>query len=290
LLAAARRSYNALNQVAHQVEGGTMDSFQSQKDFFFEHWPAMKHVLVTSGPRGAIDWIESTFSAELERRVLFVFARLGVVREPWDGRSLDAYVPIAEAGIAECLRQAEGEADPEVRKRRINNANVISYNLGADLAFCWDDEFERTEDHFVRGEQSGEDCLRWRRQLRNPLYTFSMAHWLRGIHRLALGKTEMALSDFRDSLQYAELQNLEDGKPTEIAGQDGAILLGHGWVGLTRLILGDHSARPDYDRVMSIFNAQLKSDDEHVAGDAKWYLMQLEKVEKRSLGQAAEGS
>jgi hypothetical protein len=268
-------------------EVARLQTWQEQRDFFLEQWPQLKAALEDGGSEAAIEWINGTFTDDLERRVMYAYARMGVVQQEWDGRSLDAYIPIAEAGITECLRQAEAAGaagDDETRRARTNTANVISYNLGADLAFCWDDEFEHTAAHFRRGLQAGEDCIRWRTELNNPPMTFSMAHWLRGIHRLALEDNAGALEDFTESLRYAEIAVEADGGPTDLARGNGSILLGHGWVALTRLIMGDASAQPEYDKVMGIFREQLTGDDEHVAEDAKWYVMQLEKIEKMKLG------
>ncbi|HES58135.1 MAG TPA: hypothetical protein ENO21_01750 [Firmicutes bacterium] len=265
-------------------KGAELETFEQQRDFFMDQWPQLKARLEEGGPEAGIAWINNTFTNDLERRVLYAYARMGVVQQEWDGRNLDAYIPIAEAGIAECLRQAEAAEDEETKNRRNNTANVISYNLGADLAFCWDDEFEHTEAHFRRGLKAGEDCIRWRHELGNPPMTLSMAHWLRGIHRLALEDSAGALEDFSESLRYAESAVAADGGSTSIEGGNGSILLGHGWVSLTKLIMGDESARGEYDQVMDIFREQLEGDDEHAAEDARWYVMQLSKIENMKLG------
>lgn len=258
-----------------------MDTFEKQKDFFFEQWPKMEEALKVGGAEAAIAFINNNFSGDVELRVMFSFARMGMVWEETLGAdTLVAYIPVAEAGMAECLRQAEAAEDNETRNKRINSANVISYNLGADLAHCWEDNFNRSEATFKRGLQAGEDCLRWRTELGNPPHTFSMAHWLIGIHKLALGDKAGALENFKEALRYSEISNKENNKPTDLDGQDGSIVLGHGWIALTKVLMGDESAQADYDKAMGIFREQLKSDDEHVAGDAKWYVMQLEKIEK----------
>lgn len=258
-----------------------MDTFEKQKDFFFEQWPKMEEALKEGGAEAAIAFINNNFSEDVELRVMFSFARMGIVWEEALGAdTLDSYIPVAEAGMAECLAQAEAAEDEETRNKRINSANVISYNLGADLAYCWDDNFNRSEATFKRGLQAGEDCLRWREELGNPPHTFSMAHWLIGIHKLALDDKAGALENFKEALRYSEISNKENDKPTGLDGEDGSIVLGHGWIALTKVLMGDESAKADYDKAMAIFREQLNSDDEHVAGDAKWYVMQLEKIEK----------
>ena len=264
-----------------------METFEQQQEFFLTKWPELQSRLEESGPAAAIDFINS-HEGDLERRVLFVFARQGMVHKAWRGQNLDAYIAVAEAGIAELLRQAANETDPEMKKKRTNSANAMSYNLGADLAFCWGDAHERNESHFRRGLKAGNDCLHWRRELGNPHYTFNMAHWLRGIHRLALGDSAGALVDMEDALDYAKLAAAEKGVPTELEGGDGSILLSSANVAQVRLIMGDENARPLYEKALGLLRAQQQSDDEETREDADWYVKQLEVVENLLLKQGAQ--
>jgi hypothetical protein len=83
---------------------------------------------------------------------------------------------------------------------------------------------------FLRGLKAGEDCLRWRRELNNPNYTFSMAPWLRGIHRLALNDLDGARADFEQCVHYAELNAAENAKPTDLEGGESSVVFSHGMV------------------------------------------------------------
>jgi hypothetical protein len=258
-----------------------MQTFEDQLVFFNSHWPQLRSALESGGAAAGVAFINGTFSDDLERRVMYFFAKNGMLDAQWPGRNLDAYINVMDAGIAECLRQADAAPDEETKHKRINSANVLSYNLGADLACCWDDGLTRTPAHFTRGLKCGEDCLRWRLQLGNPPFTFAIAHWLRGIHRLALGDKSGALADFQESLRYAEVVAADSGKPTDLAGGDSNIVFGHGTVALTQLILGDTAARAEYNQVRSIFAEQLQSEDTEVRGDAEIYDPQLAVLAQR---------
>lgn len=257
-----------------------MKTFEEQQDFFKKHWSEMKARLETGDPEAVVKFIKEKFDDDVEKRVMYIFARGGILFDEWKDKNLDACIPVADAGIEELLRQAEESPDEETRNRRIDTANVISYNLGSDLAFCWNDPYERTEAHFKRGLKAGEDCVRWRKELNKPAMPFSMAYWVCGIHRLALNDKEGALKDFEESLRYAELDSKEQNNPTELEEADGILVLANGWVALTKILIGKENAQQEYDNIMALFRKQTESKDEHISEDAKFYVIQLEKVKK----------
>lgn len=261
-----------------------LDNWQAQRDFFMEHWPELRAAIESGGAPAGVDWIDATFSDDLERRVMYAFANQGLYYGDWPGRNLDTYIAVADAGIAECLRQAEAAGaagDEETRTARTNAANVLSYNLGADLAFCWGDEFARERRHFERGLKAGEDCIRWRKELSNPPRTLSTAHWLRGIHRMALEDFDGALADFAESLTYSEESARSNDEPTSLEAGNSSIVFAHGMLAIAKLAAGDETARAEYDQVRAIFAGHLASDDEDLKGDAEVYVPQYEEIEKR---------
>jgi hypothetical protein len=257
-----------------------MKTFEEQQNFFNKHWTEMKKGLEEGDSYAGLNYIKENFKGELERRVMYVFARTGFIFDDWKGKNLDAYILVVDEGIKELLRQAEESTDGEIRDKRTDTANIISYNLGADLAFCWEDTFERTDSHFKRGLKAGEDCVRWRKELNKPSILLSMAYWLCGIHRLALNDKETALKDFSESLRYAELDSKEQNKSTKLEEADGAFVITHGWVALTKLLMGKENTQQEYDKVMKTFQEHLESEDENIREDAKIYVEQLKKVEK----------
>lgn len=85
--------------------------------------------------------------------------------------------------------------------------------------------------------KAGEDCICCRCQLDKPPMPFSMAYWLRGIHRL--GQAEKARNDFSQSPSYNEgALELKHGQ-YDLKDVDGGILLAHGWIALTHLYQSD---------------------------------------------------
>ena len=245
-----------------------MNTFQEQRQFFDQHWPAMKQAAESGGADAVINFADA-FDDPSERRVLYAFARKGLVHEEWQGRSLDAYVAVARAGIRECLTQARDEADPETSKKRINTANVISYNLSADLADCWDDPHVRERAHFEAGLHAAEDCIRWREELGNPPHTKSIAWWAKGIHQLSLGQTETAQESFTTSMQFA--LNANDGDDRCFG-----VVLGRGFAAIAGVVAGDPDGETEYEETTSIFRAQLANQE--MKDDAQFGISQLERV------------
>jgi len=180
--------------------------------------------------------------------------------------------------MAEFLQQAEAAPDKETRNKRVDGANVISFNLAADLADCWPgDEMPREQRHFERGLQAAEDCLKWREMLGKPAQPFSMAYWVHGMHALSLGDTETAISSFQSSLEYAQQVAADEGASTEIV-PDGTfgVILEAGYLGLARWKAGDEGGQELYGEALAAFTGQL--EDEGKAEDARFGIDQLETV------------
>ncbi|MEZ5337376.1 MAG: hypothetical protein R3F46_03850 [bacterium] len=253
-----------------------METFQQQQDFFRQHWPALRQKLESGGAAAAVAWIDFSFQDELERRVLFLFARQGMVMGEWAGRSLDHCIEFADAAIAECLSQSARAADEETRNRRLDSANVASYNLAADLAWCWGDDFPRAQRHYERGLKAAQDSLKWRRQLGKPAWPQSMACWAEGVHRMALADGQGAVQALQRALdlavQDAAVQGLEAEPGPACSGK---VLLNLGWLELARLQSGDESAAARLESVLEYLASQEESQDEHQSADAQFYRQQL---------------
>jgi hypothetical protein len=93
-----------------------MESWQEQYDFFMANWPGLRVALEDGGALAGIGWIEKTFTDDLERRVMYAFAKQGLYDGDWEGRNLDLLVSFGDAGIAEMLRQAGAAKDDETRR------------------------------------------------------------------------------------------------------------------------------------------------------------------------------
>lgn len=254
-----------------------METFQQQQEFFRQHWPTLRQKLESGGAEAAISWIDYSFRDELERRILFLFARQGMVMGEWKGRNMDAIVQFADAAIAECLSQSAKATNEETRQRRLDSANIASYNLAADLAWCWDDGLERETRHFERGLKAAQECIKWRRQLNKGPWPVSMAMWAEGVHRIALDDAAGAVATLGRALEHARLDALSKGQPANPGPAcAGTVLLSMGWLDLARIKAGDEHASEEFESVLANLASQEEHPDEHVSADAKFYRQQLQ--------------
>lgn len=248
-----------------------MNTFEEQLEFFRSHQDGMKAAAESGGADGVKELIAG-FSDPMERRVLFVFARRLLVHGEWQGKNLEAWVDVARAGIDECLRQSEAESTDELRDRRKDTANVISYNLAADLADCWPEGGARTTAHFEAGLAAANDCVRWREELAKPPGPRSMAWWAKGMHELSLGRASDAVTSFEKSRDYAVAA--AEGDETAFG-----VVLGDGYAALAQQAAGDAAGAARYERAIGVFRSQLA--DEETKGDAQFGIDQLETVRGR---------
>ncbi len=258
-----------------------MQSFEEQKAFYDEQWPQLAEALKTGGAEAMAAAIRER-EDELERRVLFMFARQGIMSAVKAPEGFDAIITFAEAGIAEFLAQAEAAENDVERNRRTDGANVLSFNLAADLADCWPgDEAPRQTKHFERGLQAAEDCLRWRQDLGKPPGPFSMAWWGKGMHELSLGRHDAAAASFDMALATGKEAAIENGESAEIdATGSFSPLLNAGYLGIARR-LNDAPDDGLYDQALAAFRTQL--EDEKKKSDAQFGIDQLEAVAQRYL-------
>src|SRR5687767_2743332 len=101
-----------------------MSATDDPQGFFEEHAPALQ-AAAARGPSDAIAFIES-FADDVEKRIIYLFARRALVMEDWPGRTLDTCIAVARAGIAEMLRQADNAPTPDMKARCVNLANAMS--------------------------------------------------------------------------------------------------------------------------------------------------------------------
>ena len=259
-----------------------MESIQEQKAYFESQWPILKQALESGGPEAAAECIRG-HEDPLERRVLWLFARQGMIGENWKGKDFDAFIEVADLGIAEFLDQAANEGDANLRARRIDGANIISYNLAADLAHCWPgDKRSRKPRHFERGLKAAEDCVRWREELDKPAGPRHMAWWAKGMHEISLGRHADAVVSFERALEFGKRMSAEAGSSVEV-GPEGtfATLLSAGYLGIARGIAGSAEGAALCDQAIAAFRAQLAEADKK--DDAKFGIDQLETVRSRYL-------
>ena len=239
-----------------------------------QHRAAMKEALETGGGQAVIAYIEG-FDSDPLRRVLYIASKQVLV-----GKRLDDLMTVADAGVAEMLRQAEYAVGEDTQGECVRGAHIISYNLAAELADCWPgDEVARTPAHHRRGIQAATDCLLWSQPAGQPM-PISNDYWVRGIHQLALGDTSAAIRSWTASLEFAEEAAEAKNEPTTV-GPDGtfAVILNSGYLGLAAWIDGDAAGERAYVSATEAFEAQL--GDSARAEEAKVGLGQLQLTRER---------
>ena len=132
-----------------------MEATGDERTFFERRWPTLRAALEQHGPQAMIDAIMAEPS-DGARSALFRFARLGLVVGEWEGKNLDDYLAVTDAGIAWLGHRAEDHAGEE-RDRYLGVLAELTFNLAADVADCWpgDDE-PRQPHHFQRAMEIAE--------------------------------------------------------------------------------------------------------------------------------------
>jgi hypothetical protein len=239
--------------------GGSMDE---QKDFPEVHWDEMRARMEKEGPEAVIAFVEGFDDAE-RRRALYSLAAGGFAMREWEGKNLDDHMAVVRAGIAEGLRQAEAALDAETSAKLLDYANVMSYNLSADLAECWPgDTLPRDKRHFEAGLKAAEDCIRWREEIGKGPGPLSMAYWARGMHLLSMGETAASLENFEKSFDYAVESAKAEGKDASVSAEgDFAVILGAGYAGLAAWVAGDDKGQTRYEEAVAAFRDGAKKYD-----------------------------
>ncbi len=188
----------------------------------------------------------------------------------WDNKSLKPIIELGDRAIEIALEN--GKTD---------EANIISYNMSANLADSWNDGFKRAPEHFRKGLEYAEKSLIWRQQLKKGPGPLSMAYWAKGIHLFSLGQLVESENNFDISLNYA----IEDAKaqnlPTDISKNSSfSVLLAHGYLSIVKMASNQSQAREIFDQVIASFES-MKEISEDAKEDAKIGLDQLQYVRSK---------
>ncbi|MBN2586736.1 MAG: hypothetical protein JXA64_05995 [Candidatus Fermentibacteraceae bacterium] len=229
--------------------------------------------LATGGGEEVISYI--TEFQPLERLELYRLAREIMVFRGWEGQNLDDIAAVSEEGIQEAMDQANSAADQLSRETLLDMANVMSYDLSADLAGCWPgDTMTRAERHFERGLSAALQCIEWRRELEKGDYSLFLAYWAAGMHQLSLGRHREAVYNLVKSLNHAQQFTIDQGRPLGLAPQVGfELLLAHGYLGLAMELCGYEDDQ--YERAISAFREGMEQYPE-LADDYGFGIDQLE--------------
>ena len=245
---------------------------ESSEDFPAVHGPEIERLVREEGAAGVIAFVQGR-PDPAQRLQLWSLAQRRIGDHVPDA-DLDDFIEVVEAGIDEALSLAERETDAERRRKLTDFANVLSYNLAAGLADCWEsDTRTRERRHLECGLEAAELCLRWREELGKGPGPFSMAWWAKGIHLLALDQVEDAVVAFEQSLRHAERAAREHGEPaTRDSSAHWSVLLGWGYLALAQQ--RQTSDGSDMDAALAALE-EAAADRPHDAEDLRFCAAQL---------------
>lgn len=251
------------------------------EEFPENKWDEIKRLMENEGPEEVIDYIDG-FEKSDDRRKLYSFVQPAFAFKEWEGKNFDDYITVVEAGIEEGLEQAGETEDEELKAKYLDFANILSYNLSADLAECWPgDELPRAKRHFEVGLESAKNCIIWREELEKGPYPFSIAHWARGMHELSLKMYDEAREDFKSALVYAiNFAKEKDGETTVSPEADYLVILNSGYLGIAEWICGVEGGKERYEEAISAFEEQMDKYEEK-ARDADYGMKQLKLVKSK---------
>lgn len=253
-----------------------MDSIGDERAFFSRHWPDLRKTLEQAGPDALVSAILSRAS-DAERAALFRFVRQGLVFEEWEGKNLDSYMSVVDAGRA-WLSERAAAVPTDERNDYLAVLAELTFNFAADIADCWpgDDE-PRDQRHFQRGMEVAEQSVGLREELDKPDSSKHLGWWAFGYHQLRLGHTDGAADCMERSLEHARRAARDAGEHDEITSQAPfPVLIGAGYLGLARIADGEPSGPDLYGEAVAAFHAQLSDAD--LKDDAQFGIDQLERV------------
>jgi hypothetical protein len=242
------------------------------------HEAEMRTLMETEGASAVVAFVAG-FADDEQRRKLYGFGQGLFGQGDWKGKNFDAYIEFVTAGIEEGLRQGKTAPDAETAARRLDFANVLSFNMSADLAECWPgDDLPRERRHFEAGLKAAEDCIRWREELQKGPEPFALAYWAKGMHLLSLGEPGQAREFFEKSLAANVELAKAAGTPTEVGAEAGfGLILSEGYIGIAAAAAGDVGGRARYDNAVAAFRAGAENYADK-KDDFNFGIEQLEKV------------
>ncbi len=229
--------------------------------------------ITNSGPDALIEYIEEFDPPQ--RLQLYQLAREVMVFRVWEGQSLDDIAAVAEAGIQEAMGQANNAPNALATEALLDLANVMSYNLSADLAECWPgDTLTRHDRHYERGLSAALQCVIWRYELDKGDYSLFLAFWAAGMHQLSLDRPRESIYNLVSSLNHAQQYTIDQGRPLGLTPQAGfELILAHGYLGMAMEMCGKDDDQ--YERAISAFEEGIEEYPE-LADDYGFGIAQLQ--------------
>ncbi len=249
-------------------------------------WPELKSLMEKKG----VDEVVAAVQKEEDpgqRLGLYSFLQGSFSNRDWKGKNFDAQIELVRAGMKDALRVADqirAGGDHEKANRVADFANVMSYNLSADLAFCWPgDDRPRSKKHFEAGLAAADECLYWRKELDKGPAPFAMAWWAKGIHELFLGRFDDALASLSEAKKTGCEASKAAGRSGEIDAEAGFLfLINAGAHAIAEICVQKDGAEAYYQQVIQAFEDQ-KVKFPKEADDAQFGIAQLELAKQRLL-------
>jgi hypothetical protein len=247
-----------------------------------EHWDELRRRMEAGGPRDVARYI-TDFAPE-ERKKLYSFAQKAFAQRDWAGKSFEGLIEVVRTGMDDAQTMANRSTDPEQAWKWTEHANILAFNLSADLCDCWPGERgspPRERHHFETGLRLAEDCVRWRRELGKPPERRALAYWAVGMHHLSLGQPHEALGAFVAAAGLAAADRKAAGLPHTVEpGGDFAVVLYHGYTAIAGIVLGEAGGREQLERALHAFKETVARFPDKKE-DAQFGLDQLRLVERK---------
>ncbi len=256
-----------------------------EQNFPENRWDDLRASMESGGAAAVVDSIrELEFPDRLQ---LFAFAQQAFGQREWPGKNFDDLITVSEAGIAEGLAFAEEaiKGGEEERALRIKDfANVMSYNLAADLAECWPgDAAAHEERHLLTGLKAAENCLRFREELQKDAVPFSIAWWAKGMHEISLGRHADALKSMNQAYDFSVRAARSEDQSVELTPAAGfLLLLSAGYLGIAETLAGREGGKTRLKQALDALGDQAANQPDR-AEDARFGLDQLNVVVGRFL-------
>lgn len=233
------------------------------------YWPKIKNLAEAGSFNGIVEMVKE-LSDPKEQIALSRFAVRGLMFREWNSKTLVPIVQLGDLAIETAMQI--GDTD---------QANVMCFNMSANLADCWNDGFTRQTDHLQKGLHYAEKALAFRKQLQKGPAAFALAYWALGIHQYSLGNFRAAEESFKESLTAACDQAQTENKPTTITKEAPFnVLIAYGYMALAQLAQGQKDAQKTYADVISAFEG-MKTISDDAKADAEIGIDQLRNVHSR---------
>ena len=217
-----------------------------------DYQDTLTQILADEGPYGVLEYIDGF--EETTQIELFSIARQVMVFGRWSDRNLDEIVMVGEAGIEQVMAMANAATDQLEIQTLLDIANVMSFNLSADIAQCWPgDTLYRSEELLQRGLSAALQCVEWRRELNKDDYSLYIAYWAAGMHQMSLNRPQEAVYNLVKALNHAQQYTIDSGLTLGLCPSAGFdLLLAHGYLGIAMEMCGMEDDQ--YSRAISAFH------------------------------------